>query len=451
MRKILISVLIILLWLPVLAGAASGEAAKEPLVLTLDQAVELALKQNPFHLAVLESEDQARARVRSAFAGFLPSFNAQGQRTLSEKLMAIEFPSMIPGEPPQRIEIDFTRDYQTAFSLSVPVFAGGRILAGYNQSRYGLKASQESIRQSEQETVFNVKRAFYGYLVAKEFVDVAEEALSLAERHFENVKNLYEVGMASKFDLLRSEVQASNLRPQVIRARNGLATAELGLKHVLGVELDRPVEVRGKLAFEEVEIEVNKAIEEALARRPEVRQMDFQVRMAGEMVKMARGAFAPTVSIGGAFNYWADKFSFARGTWSNYYGINLVVTLPIFNGLQNHARLAESKSALRQAELTRKGLLETVELDVRQAALNYEQARETLLSQEKNVEEAREAVRIAELNYQEGLATNLDVSTAQVALSQARMNYTQALYDCVISLAQLEKAVGRGRADHSSN
>jgi outer membrane protein TolC len=82
--------------------------------------------------------------------------------------------------------------------------------------------------------------------------------------------------------------------------------------------------------------------------------------------------------------------------------------------------------------------------------LNRAQARETLLSQEKNVEQAREAVRIAELNYTEGLATNLDVVTAQVGLRQASTNYSQALYDCVISDAQLEKALGRTRSEAPS-
>ncbi|MDH4198342.1 MAG: TolC family protein, partial [Candidatus Aminicenantes bacterium] len=115
------------------------------------------------------------------------------------------------------------------------------------------------------------------------------------------------------------------------------------------------------------------------------------------------------------------------------------------------AQVGQSKALLRELELTQKGMTEMVKFEVRQAVLNYTQAREALLSQEKNVEQAREAVRIAELNYKEGLATNLDVSGAQVALSQARTNYSQALYDCVISQAQLEKAVGRSRSESRSN
>ncbi len=257
--------------------------------------------------------------------------------------------------------------------------------------------------------------------------------------------------MASKFDLLRSEVQVANLRPQAIRARNSIEVAALGLKTVVGIGLDTPVEIKGELAALPLDAVSEAVVEEALAQRPELRQLDYQRRMAGEMLKIARGSILPTVGIGGAYNLWSDSLSFKKGNWQNYYAINLSVSLPLFNGFESRARVGQTKAMIREIDWTRKGLSEAIALEVRQAVLNKNQAQETLLSQGKNVEQAREAVRIAELNYAEGLATNLDVSTAQVALSQARTNYSQALYDCVISQAQLEKAVGRGRSESRAN
>ena len=450
MRKT--AALLIALMLAALGPAAlAAQETKPTLVLTLDEAVALALRQNPFYLATQEKVVQARSQVRQAVSGFLPTLNAQGTDTLDEKLFVLEFPSLIPGQPPQRISIDFTKDYQMAMAFSLPLFAGGRLTAGYKQANLGLKASQESVRLSEQETIFSAKRAFYGYLLAKEFSAVAEEALGLAEKFMENVKNLYEVGMASKFDLLRSEVQVANLKPQAIRARNSVEVAVLGLKTVLGIELDTPVEVKGELSAPPLDPISEAIVDEALAQRPEIRQIDYQRGMAGEMLKIARGAMLPTLAIGGTYNLWSDALKFRKGTWQNYYTINLALSLPLFNGFESRARVGQSKAMIRELDWTRKGLSDAIALEVRQAVLNNSQARETLLSQEKNVEQAREAVRIAELNYAEGLATNLDVSTAQVALSQARTNYSQALYDCVISQAQLEKAVGRSRSESRSN
>jgi outer membrane protein len=446
------AVLLFGLWIaiagPVLLAA---QEAKPVLTLTLDEAIAMALRQNPFFMATREKESQARSLVRESVSRFLPTLNAQGQDTLDEKLFVLEFPSFIPGEPPQRISIDFTKNYQMSLAFSLPLFAGGRLVAGYKQANYNLQASRETVRLSEQETIFNVKRSFYGYLLAREFSSAAQEALDLAEKFRVNVKNLYEVGMASRFDLLRSEVQVANLKPQAIRARNSVDVAELGLKTVVGLDLDAPIAVKGELAAPPLDTETGGAIEQALGQRPELRQIDYQRRMAGEMLKIARGAALPTLAVGGAYSFWADGLNFRKGAWQNFYAINLSLTVPLFSGFESRARIGQSKAVIRELEWTRKGLSDMIAFEVRQAVLNYTQARETLLSQEKNVEQAREAVRIAELNYAEGLATNLDVSTAQVALSQARTNYSQALYDCVISQAQLEKAVGRNRSESRSN
>ena len=442
---------LIVLMAAALGPAAFAQEAKPPIVLTVDDAIALALRQNPFHLASQEKIAQARAGVRQAVSGFLPTLNASGTDTLDEKLFVLEFPSFIPGEPPTRMSIDFTKNYQMALTFGLPLYAGGRLTAGYKMANYGLKASQESVRLSEQETILEAKRAFYGYLLAKEFSAVADEGLRLAEDFMKNVKNLYDVGMASKFDLLRSEVQAANLKPQAIRARNSVDVAALGLKTVCGLDLDTPIEVKGELAAPPLGAEARDVVAEALEQRPELRQIDYQRSMAGESLKIARGAVLPTLAIGGQYNVWGDALNFRKGTWQNYYTISLSLSLPLFNGFESRARIGQSKAALRELDWTRKGLSDAIAFEVRQAVLNLNQARETLLSLEKNVEQAREAVRIAELNYAEGLATNLDVSTAQVALSQARTNYSQALYDCVISQAQLEKAVGRSRSESRSN
>ncbi|MGZ5454835.1 MAG: TolC family protein, partial [Candidatus Aminicenantales bacterium] len=121
-------------WLILVMLAALGPAflaAQEPppaIVLTLDEAVAMALRQNPFFLATQEREMQAKSQVRSAVSRFLPSLEAQGTNTLDEKLFVLEFPSLVPGQPPQRISIDFTKNYQTALSFSLPLFAGGRLV-----------------------------------------------------------------------------------------------------------------------------------------------------------------------------------------------------------------------------------------------------------------------------------------------------------------------------------
>jgi outer membrane protein TolC len=290
--------------------------------------------------------------------------------------------------------------------------------------------------------VFNVKKAFYGVLLARTFVEVSEEAAGLAGKHLKNVKAMFDVGMASKFELLRSEVQASNLKPPLIRARNGLRAAELALKTLLGLDLRQTVEFKGELSFRELEVDAGASSAQALANRPELEQLRFQRMIADEMLRTAKASSLPTLALGAQYNLWSNTFAFTGGHWESYYSVNLVLSVPIFNGFVNAAKVGETKAVLKQLDYSQKGLAGRVKFEVEQAVLNLGQARETLLSQEKNVEEAREAVRIAELNFAEGIATTLDVSSAQVALTQAKTNYSQALYDYALAAAELEKAVG---------
>jgi outer membrane protein len=416
--------------------------SQEKITLTLEESLRLALLQNPYYLAEKAKEEEASFMVKEALSNFFPALNAQVTHVLDKKVMSIQMPSFSSGAASQKIPIDFTRNYQFSLSFSVPLYAGGRIVSGYKQANDNLMSTKEAIRQSMQETVFNVKKGFYGCLLARKFADVAEEAVSLAEKHLKNVRNLFEAGMASKFDLLRSEVQLANLKPQLIRARNGLKTAELGLKTLLGLDLKQLVDIKGELGFQAFEADLDADVARALANRPEISQLNYKKDIASEMLKIARAAYAPTLAVGGAYNYWGNQLNFSKNDWESYYSVNVVLNIPIFNGFINAAKVGASKALLKQIDQNQKGLLEMVKFEVQEAVLGLQQAKESLLSQEKNVEEAQEAVRIAELNYSEGLATNLDVSSAHVALSQARTNYSQALYDYALALAQLEKAVG---------
>ncbi|MQY60713.1 hypothetical protein GH153_02605 [bacterium] len=439
-KTILLVILLIFL-------GANFSFSLEKTTLTLEESIRLALSQNPYHLAAEERLETARAKLREAAAGFLPSLNSEGLHTLAEKLFILEFPSFIPGEPPQRISMDFTKDYQFYLNFSLPLFTGGRLTSGYKQAKYNLRSTEEAVRQSRHITVFNAKKTFYGYLLTKDFVKVAEEAVDVVEKHLKNVKSLYGVGMASKFDLLRSEVQVANLKPQLIKARNNLKIAELSLKTLLGLDLSQPIEIKGYLTYEPFEPDLEESVSKAMLKRPEISQLKYQKQMAGQGLKLARASNLPSFAVSATYNFWADQLNFRKDTWQSFYTVNLVFTIPLFNGFATSARVAQSKAMIKELGFTQKGLIDIIKFEVRKAILRLQEAKESLLSQEKNVEQAQESLRIAELNFSEGLTTTLDVSSAQAALSQAKTNYSQALYDYVMSLAELDKAMGIGWND----
>jgi outer membrane protein len=423
-------------------SASRAGSAQERITLTLEKCIDLALSQNPYYLASQERTDAAQARVRQAAAQFFPLISVQGLQNLDEKVFVLEFPSFIPGGRPTKMAIDFTKDYQFALNFTLPLFTGGRLTSAYRSAKLGYMTSQESARQTTNETVLNVKRGYYNYLLAKQLVGVTEEALSLAEKTLQNVKNMYEVGMSSRLDLLRVEVRVANLKPPVIQARNNVAVAELSLKTLLGLDVAQPVEIVGEMTYSPVVVNLEESMAKALQNRPELSQIQYQRDIAGEMIKIARADLLPTLAFSGAYNTWADKFIFTKNTWQSFYSFNLVLNVPLFNGLQTPAKVAESKAMIREIEFVEKGLVNNIKFEVQSAYLTMINAQEALLSQEKNIDAAQESVRVAELNYNEGLITITDLGAAQVALSDARINYLRAIYEYDVSLAQLEKAIG---------
>jgi outer membrane protein TolC len=435
----------------IILGTGPASSAQEKISLSLEKCLSLALSQNPFYLAAQERTDAAQARVRQAAAQFFPSLTAQGLQNLDEKVFVLEFPSFIPGGRPQRMAIDFTKDYQFSLNFTLPLFTGGRLTSGYRSAKLNYLSSQESSRQTTNETIFNVKRGYYNYLLAKQLVGVTEEALNLAEKTLQNVKNMYEVGMASRLDLLRAEVRLANLKPPLIQARNNVAVAELSLKTLLGLDVVQPVEVTGEMTYTPVDINLEESLAKAVLNRPELSQLQYQKQMAGEMIKIAKADYLPTIALSGNYNTWADRFAFGKNNWQSFYAFNLVLSIPLFNGLQTPAKVAESQALIREIDFTEKGLVNNIKFEVQAAYLTLNNAQEAFLSQEKNIDAAQESVRVAELNYGEGLITITDLGAAQVALSEARINYLRAIYEYTVSLAQLEKAVGLSWRETESN
>ena len=423
-------------------GMGSALCAQKKLVLSLEDSIRMALGQNPYHLASAKRVDAARAQVHEARAGFLPTLNAQGTSTLAEKVFELEFPSMDPSLPPQRVEIDFSRDYQMSMGLNIPLFTSGRLKASYRMANYNLRSTEEAQRQSGHVTIFNTKSAFYGILLMREYVNVAEMAIADADKLYDLVKKQHEVGLASQFDLLRSEVRVVNMRPQVISAKNNLKIMELNLKTILGLDLDTEIELDGNLRFDPVTLSLPALMEKAMLHRPELAQVRFQKGVLSESYKVARSGALPSLAISGQFNWWADKLKLGGDVWQDYYTVNLVLNVPLFNGLANLARMGQAKAAINEIEFNEKGLVDQLNFEVRQAVLKVEEARESLVSQEKNVEQAEESLRIADLNFAEGLITILDIGQAQTALTQARVNYSQALFNYVIALAEVDRVTG---------
>jgi outer membrane protein len=427
-----------LLPLPLLAGP-----------MTLGDCISQALSANPQVLDAKEALSQAASGVKEARSGYLPSLSLRGSYNFAEETQTVGIPDPITGRT-QNFKLDFTRDYVFQFLASQPLYAGGRVAGSYRIAQEAREVADADMKRVENDVTLEVVQSFYGLLLAREAVAVAQEAVDTAEEFLRVVKARYGTGEASSFEVLRAEVEVSNLQPALIAARNGVALSELALKKAMGVGQDAEIEFVGSFEDPVFDMTLPEAIAKALAGRPEIEMAKTQRRIAEASIGLAKSGRLPSVSLDFNYDVMSDELTFDSKEIEDTYAGYITLSLPLFDGLRTKAQISKAMSQLRQADIARGNLEEAIELEVRSAFLDLEAARERLGSQDKNVEMAEEGLKIANERYLQGYATNLEVLDSQLALNTARQNRLQAVHDLNVAIAQIKKAMGTLQSDYKA-
>jgi outer membrane protein len=268
------------------------------------------------------------------------------------------------------------------------------------------------------------------------------EAFSLAESNYNNVKKSFDLGMVSRYDLLRAELAFSATRPDVLRVQNLLETSILGLKLMLGLPGTQEIRLQGELGYRPLQLELAKLLQSSLQNRSELLQVQMQKQKIDNMLKMAWAQYLPNLSLVASYSYQSDNFNFSKNNWDNFFNISLGVSFPIFTGLKRSAQIGEMRVLQKIMDLNVRQLNDATQLEIESKYRTINQEYETIQLGEKNMESAREGVRIAELNYREGMITILELNSSYNELTRAKVNYLQALYNYNIAIAELEKITG---------
>jgi len=400
--------------------------------LTLEEAMRLALANNREILVAEEKIEEARQGIKEAKAGYFPVINLDGAYTRLN-----EAPSLsIPGYP--SIEMGKVDSYLSKISFSQPLYTGGRLSYANKGASLYYQKPQEDLKNVQARITFQVKKAFYAVLLAQENVEVTEKALAQAKRHLAVVENFFKVGVVSRFDLLRTRVEVANLKPDLIQARNNLRLSEENLANLLSLP-SASLKLEGELSFKPVKITLEEAIDKALKERSDLKSLRLQEEILEVALKLAEVQNKPTLALVG--NYQYQNPSGGENKWGEEWNLNLVLSMPIFDGWANRARVAQRRSQVKQIELSLRGLEAGIHLEVKKAFWDLEASEERIYAQEKNIEQAEEALSIAEVRYESGLITNLEVLDVQLVLTRVRVSYLKALYDYNIAKAELEKAM----------
>lgn len=439
MKRVFLLLFVLFLVVP----AARGQ---EPI--TLEQAVGTALAKNPVLKAAQEETAAARAQTNQARAAQYPRVDFSqgftrgnnpvyvfGTLLMQRQFTAANFALSTLNTP---TPLD---NFQTRLEGQMLLFDWGRTRQRIGGARRMETAAEFEAEQARQDLILRVVRAYYGVVVARESLAAAREAYRTAEANEVRVKSLAEAGLVVSSDLLSAQVFRAQMKDREIRADNQLQLARMMLSNEMGLgpePLSEPVDKLEVFAGETRPIEEWERT--ALVERPALRAAELRYQAAEKNKSLARAEFGPRVGLFANFERDAEALGGPSGTnWTA--GARLEFNL--FAGGADRYRLAEASARERQASNQLDWFRSGVRLEVRQAYLETQAAKQRVEAARGSAEQAAESLRILQNRYDAGLATMTDLLRAQTAALEARTGYLAALHDWHVAQAQLERTAGK--------
>ncbi|MBN2355456.1 TolC family protein [candidate division KSB1 bacterium] len=435
---------------------------QESMELTVDQCVSLALTKNP-EIRMAEKEvAKARASVWEATSNVLPQVSAHAALQHAWDLQTQTIPNFLkpmlePLTPiipelslmPDYVQLTFGLENTLSYgaTLTQPLFLGGAGISAIQMAKAGLRAAEQNLESKKQNLIYSSVNAFYSCLLAQELMTVQEEALAQAQANLEVVIKKYNVGMASGFDKMRAQVEAANLKPELISAKNNFQMALTQLRMVLGLDPDAKISVAGEFRFQEDEFgddELTTLQNAAMKTRPEILAVLQHKTIADKNVALARSNFLPKLFFQTDYSYLGmrNDLRFRQDELSKGFTSGVSLQIPLFTGFRNSKQYQQAKLDKKIMQDTEVQARNAIMAEVEVGYNKFQEAKQKYSAAEESVGLAREALRLANLMYEEGTNTQLDVLVSRLALNRARLNYVSSLYEYQMARYYLRKVTG---------
>ena len=435
-------------------------------VFTLNEAIYTALKNNrDIKIATMEIQ-KAEAAVDEAFGYALPSLDISANLThfISKPKMPFpDFRAMLNNATygilfDEKV-IPFNKNKFEPIKTKLQAFAeannydataqitqilfNSAVFRGIGASNIYLKLSKEQLKNTVAKTVLNVKKAFYGVLLTKNFLDIVNSRLKNAEENLKNIEAYHKQGMVSDYDELQVKVQVANIKPKVLELQDVLEKAKDGLKMLLGIDQLTPIDIKGKISYKpEIIINPDIFVKRASSFNFDLTTLRIKKQIAEAMIDIDRSDYWPTISAFG--NY---KFAGSSNRWKfqNYssamVGINF--SLNLFKGGRVAHKVQQAKIATFQTQEQIQKFDEFIKAQVKEKINDLRRVQSQITALESTVKLAEKAYKIATVRYKEGTGTQLEIKNAGVELSIAKTNRIKAIHDYIIAKAELNKLVGK--------
>lgn len=411
--------------------------AGETVQLNLDDAMQRAFQTNPTISISKYELDSARANYNAARQSRGISITASHQTQRSGYNDAREV-RLADGSGTYWTK-SIGNNHTNALTASLPIFTGGKLSGQIEQAKANYKYNEVGVQRTYNEMRSTVTNGYFNMLQMDNLQKLNAESVTRLADHLKNVQAQYDVGVVAKVDVLRSQVELANAKQTLIQAENNYQIAEANLNKIMGLPMDTTLKLDNILVYSAYDRTMEDCLAYAAEHRPELMQAKYNVDAAKGALKVARSGHMPQVSASASQAWSSDSWP---GDDNGNWGVGVNVSLNVFDTGVTLSKIHGAEADLKKAEETYRDTVDSVNLDVRTNYLGLREAEKRINTTKLAVEQADEDYRIAQLRYMSGVGTNTDVLDAQVALTQAKTNYTQALYDYNTSKTDLETSIG---------
>ena len=415
--------------------------AQDTLHLTLDDALKVALSENnSVKVADMEIRKAEYAR-KGTYASLFPQVDFSGtyQRAIKKQKMYMKL-----GDVEQEITVGVSNTWSTGFSAALPI-VNVQLWKAIEITGMDVELAVEKAKGSRQDLIDQVQQAFYGVLLAKDLYAVYKENYDNAANSYNDVKGKYDTGLASKFELLSSEVAMQNAEPVMYDAQNNVVLSSWKLKALLGIDLAQEISCTGSLAdYEKTVGEVASYDNASVENNSAIKQLEIQERMLDKNYEMQLAKYYPTLSGQLSYNWiaMAENFKFSEYKWNPYSTGVVALQIPIFAGGQKRNELKKTKVQQEQLALQKEDAIRQLEISVRQVLNSLETSLKQYNAAQKTIEAAQSGYEIAKSRYDVGSGTLLELQDAQLGLLQARLNLNQSVFTYMTLKSTLDKILG---------
>ena len=443
-KSVFISITLFLSFMAIASSTRCEELPireKETLSLSLDDIIRMAIGNNRDIRIQEEEISFARASIKAAQSKFFPQANIGYGFTYNDAVYTTE--ALPNNRKDTRIFTGYKSNNQLTLSGSQMIYDGGASIANLKEARVQLKIQEETLIARKLDIEFEAKRLFYGLLLAYETMRINQNLVDQAQAHYENVRNRFEQGTSSRFDALQSKVQVSKLIPALVQAQNSIEVISNDLKKLLYLDMECNIKLREGFLYQPIDVNLEAFLNEAYKNSPQMHLKILGIDLQKWSIEFAKSGWYPNVNATGNYLYTSDRADDLVNPRHDNWNVGISANFSIFDGMSTLAKVKEARARYSQAVLSKENVIEQIAVDVRRGCLDLKESHAVILSQKDSLAEAKDALNISYIGYDNGVMINLDVIDAQTSLSQVEKNLAGGVYDYLMAKAFLDKVMGR--------